>query len=431
MDSSAPLSDQVPAVKRLPNVSPRPPSELFRVVKTISAPTSSSGVYLCLPRALPPPFEPSNKIDPEVSEETIETHDAFKTISGNARLQQQLPLLTYKNLGDFLYKSMQENCTSALPEQHLKVLPQLFVVKTRKDTVELRNEASQFEEHDKRDKASLFVGSYVLRAEYSDSPFTSYICLRPIFGPILAQFGEASNKDDQGGIPSWFVSHIFMGLIDAVDFLHEEGLVHGRIEASNIMLNLYPTVMHHRYRGYPDILLIDFSATGPSDKDAVERDNRGMLEVMEQVISKWSDVAPFLDSDDVGDPIIALLASIEMTLSRHYDGYHSISDLRDGAEDIRHEGPQVIPRDLMMLLHADLTTAAELDRAVQEPPVAEVSASQEELGEISGDDSVTVGGSDYGAMNTGSTDDKIRIIEDRDTEVAEDEMDGCVAASTT
>ncbi|KAI4655296.1 hypothetical protein J4E93_000006 [Alternaria ventricosa] len=421
MESSAPSFDQASAVKRLPGAVPRPPSESFRVVKTLSAPRSSAGVYLCLPRALPLPFEPSNKIDPDIDDDTIENHDAWKTLSGFARLQQQLPLLTYKNLADVLYKSMQENRTSSLSEQHLRMLPQLVVVKTRKDTDVLRNEATHFEEHRKRDKASLFIGSYVLRAEYTDSSPTAYNCLRPIFGPTLAQFGEANILNDQGGIPSWFVAHIILGLIDAVWFLHEEGLVHGKVEASNIMLNLYPTVHHHRYRGYPDILLIDFSATGPSNEDAVKRDESDMLKVIEQVITKWSDVAPFLDTEDVGDPLIVLLAAVEMTLSGHYDGYHEISDLRDGAEDIRHEGPHVLPRTLMKLLHADLATAAELDRAVQEPPVTEAAVDKEALEEISEDDSVTVGGSDYGGVNPESTGDKTRIIEDGDVKFGEDE----------
>ena len=421
MDSSAPSFDQASAVKRLPGAVPRPPSESFRVVKTLSAPKSSAGVYLCLPRALPPPFEPSNKIDPDISDDTIENHDAWKTLSGFARLQQQLPLLTYKNLGDVLYKSMQENRTSSLSEQHLRMLPQLVVVKTRKDTDVLRSEATQFEEHRKRDKASLFIGSYILRAEYADSSPTSYTCLRPIFGPTLAQFGEANIKNDHGGIPSWFVAHIILGLIDAVWFLHEEGLVHGKIEASNIMLNLYPTVHHHRYRGYPDILLIDFSATGPSNEDAIKKDESDMLKVIEQTITRWSDVAPFLDTDEVGDPLIALLAAVEMTLSGHFDGYHSISDLRDGAEDLRHEGPHLIPKALLKLLHADLATAAELDRAVQEPAVIEGAADKEAFGELSEDDSVTVGGSDYGGVNPETMGDKMRIIKDGDVKFGEDE----------
>ena len=51
----------------------------------------------------------------------------------------------------------------------------------------------------------------------------------------------------------------------------------------------------------------------------------------------------------------------------------------------------------------------------------EVAADTETLGEISEDESVTVGGSDYGGVNPESTGDKTRIIEDGDVEFGEDE----------
>jgi serine/threonine protein kinase len=276
---------------------------------------------------------------------------------------------------------MQQNGTSALLDKHLRMLPQLVVVKTRRKTDELRNETLHIEiQHKKGEFTTLYIGSYVLRAQFTTSPSTSFICLRPIFGPTLAQFGEASNKDGQGGIPGWFVAHICVSLVDAVGFLHDGDIVHGKIEASNIMLNLYPTYMHHRYRGFPDVQLIDFSATGPGDEDAVEEDNRGILEVMERIITKWSDMAPFVgfvdDATSSGgegeDPLIAQLEFIEMMLAVDYDGYYNIPGLRERAEDMRHEGPKTMPKTLIKLLHEDLATAAELERAVQDPLVLKV-----------------------------------------------------------
>jgi serine/threonine protein kinase len=428
------------------------------VVKTLSAPTSSSGVYLCLPRALPSSFEPSDEVDSDLYDRVSETHDAFQTVSGNARLQQQLPLLSYKNLNDVLYKSMQQNGASALPDQHLRMLPQLVVVKTRRKTDELRNEALHIEEqHRKGECATLHIGSYVLGAQYTTSPSTSFICLRPVFGPTLAQFGEASNKDGQSGIPGWFVAHICIGLVDAVGFLHDEGMVHGKIEASNIMLNLYATYMHHRYRGYPDVQLIDFSATGPGDEDAVEEDSRGILEVMEQTIAKWSDVAPFIGFADNAtgsgregeDPLVAQLAFIEMMLAGDYDEYFNIPDLRERAEDMRHEGPEMMPKTLIKLLHEDLVPATEIERAVQDPLVLKVRNHREALGKVLEDVPVTMAGKGHAGMKTEriivmrfvrrklefldaigeyvaeeSTDDETRGIGDRDAELADDEMSG-------
>ncbi|KAG9192576.1 hypothetical protein G6011_11310 [Alternaria panax] len=379
------MPDQEPPMNSLLMAAPKPPDQLFRVVKPLSTLTSSSGVFLCLPRALPPSFEPLNEVDFALQDRIADIRDAFQTVPGNTRLRQQLPLLSYKSSKDVLCNNMQHNGASWLEDKHLKMLSQLVVVKTHKDTDGLRNEVLQVEgQHRKGEHATLHVGSYVLRAQYTDSPSTSFVCLRPVFGPTLAQFGEASNKD-QGHIPSWFVEHIFVGLVDAVGFLHDEGIVHGKIEASNVMLNLYPTYMHHRYRGYPDVQLMNFSLARECDEgddEAKERDNRSVLEPMEQVITRWSDVAPFMQfqSDatwlrgEGDDPLLIQLASIQRMLAEEYDGYTDLSELRERAVDVRHEGPETMPRNLMKLLHADLVTPDELDRAVRAPLVLKLTA---------------------------------------------------------
>ena len=61
--------------------------------------------------------------------------------------------------------------------------------------------------------------------------------------------------------------------------------MHGNIAPSNIMLNLYPTYMHLRYRGYPDVLLINFSQAGSTESADECEDVIAVLRVMEEVIT--------------------------------------------------------------------------------------------------------------------------------------------------
>ncbi|CAN9131100.1 unnamed protein product [Alternaria alternata] len=340
-----------------------------------------------------------------------DVHNAFQTVRGNTRLRQQLSLLSYKNSSDVLYENMQHNGTSLLQDKHLKMLPQLVVVKMSRDTDLLRKEVLQIEaQHKKGGRATLHVGSHVLRAQFTASTATSFVRLRPVFGPTLAQFGEASNKN-QGRIPGWFVGHICVALVDAVDFLHDEGIVHAKIEASNIMFNLYPTYMHHRYRGYPDVQLIDFSLAGQSHKnaeDAKEQDHHAVLELMEHVITEWSDVAPFMPfinnvtalSGEGDDPLLTQLALIRTMLSGVYDENTNLAELQARAVDIRHEGPETMPWNLMKLLHADLVTADELDRAVRAPLALRLTARREAMAKVIGDIPVTMGGRGHAGMKT-------------------------------
>jgi hypothetical protein len=53
--------------------------------------------------------------------------------------------------------------------------------------------------------------------------------------------------------------------------------------------------MHYQYRVYPDAQLIHFAVTSQDDKVAEERDNRDVLILVEQVITKWSGVAPSME----------------------------------------------------------------------------------------------------------------------------------------
>ena len=266
---------------------PKPPGTIFRVVKKLESHDSTSGVYLCLPRILPPPFTPSQDTDGDVPDDAPAIHAAYSKIPRNQRLRKQMPLLQGVNYADFLYRSMEHNGTSLLLDKHLKMLPQLVVVKLNKQTNQLRSEVDAIEAIYKEDgsNASLFIGSFVLSAQHTMEPKTSFMCLRPVFGPNLEQFGGASITDPNGGIPAWFVGHIILRLIETVNYLHDCEVMHGNIAPSNIMLNLYPTYMHLRYRGYPDVLLINFSQAGSTESADECEDVIAVLRVMEEVIT--------------------------------------------------------------------------------------------------------------------------------------------------
>ncbi|KAF5845438.1 hypothetical protein GGP41_003046 [Bipolaris sorokiniana] len=325
-------------------------------------------------------------IDEDLSNRCAPILVAFGKMTGNARLQQQLGLLEFKRLGDVLYQNMQENRTSLLRPGQIEMLPQLVVVKMSTEKEKVRREVEVVEEIHRMagEVTTLHIGSCILGSQYTEAPGTSYMVLRPIFGPTLEQFSERSSSGRSGSIPDWLMAHICIGLIEAVEFLHEHGMVHSKIEASNVMLSLYPVYMHHRYRGYPDMQLIDFPDCASAAAKDTALDVRGVLTVMEETMVKQNDAAPSGRSKrDVrgrtrkkqGDQN-PLLAQIRSMTAADYEGGMDSQGLRMSlvgiAQDMRHVGPETIPRDIVRLFHADLTTAAELECAVRNPLVLKV-----------------------------------------------------------
>ncbi|KAH7549090.1 hypothetical protein BM1_10475 [Bipolaris maydis] len=345
-------------------------------------------------------------IDEDLSTRCAPILAAFGKMTGNTRLQQQLGLLEYERLGDVLYQNMQEYRTSLLPQGQIKMLPQLAVVKMSTEKEKVRREVKVIEEiHSMAGEvATLHIGSYVLGSQHTEAPETSYMVLRPIFGPTLEQFSEKSSSGRSGGIPEWLMAHICVGLIEAVEFLHEHGLVHGRIEASNVMLSLYPVYMHHRYRGYPDVQLIDFSDCASAAAIVTALDVRGVLTVMEETMVKQNNAAPSGRSKrdvrgrtrekQVEQNI--LLAKIRDMTAADYEGDMNMQGLRKSlvgiAEDMRHIGPETMPRDIMRLIHADLTTDGELKCAVRNPLVLKMRSKKQATKAIGDDEPVDVVG---------------------------------------
>jgi hypothetical protein len=308
-----------------------------------------------------------------------------------------------------VYQAIQNNGTSFLLTRHLKMAMQLQIMKMSTEKERVRTEVDVVEHLHRvaEGEATLHIGLYILRAQHTLSASTSFAVLRPIFGPN----GTLSSLNNRAGIPGWFVAHICVGLLGAVEFVHEAGVVHGKISIANVMLSLYPVYIHHRYRGYPDTLLIGFSDSTRSE-DAGDRENdvRVVLQVMEQVVTKWRDVGPFLGSatgaggGEGEEPSVALLRHVQSILAGSYDGSFGVDDIRQPLalrlEDMRHESPQTIPRDLMKLLLPDLVTGPALDRAVQDPMVIRFQTKKVEMRRIVENVPVMIGGVRNAGMKT-------------------------------
>jgi hypothetical protein len=399
-----------------PSSAPKPPGSLFRIIKALSP-----GTYLCLPRELPPPFEQSTSVSADLHAKHGSVHSAFAMVP-NARLQQQLPLLTYTQLSDVLYEGIRNNGVSLLLNRHLKMAMQVVVVKTSQEKERVRKEVEAIEHlHRASEDSSLHIGSCLLSSQHTPSASTSFAVLRPVFGPNLVQFGSLISLANRGGIPSWLLAHTCLGLLDALQYCHEVGVVlHGKIGTASVVLSLYPTYMHHRYRGYPDVLLVGFSGATMSmeneegevdeeEEKGKEEDVRAVLQVMEQVVMRWSGVAPFMGGamdagggGGEGDGAeTALLRKVQSILAGSSLGVdHVRAQLAPRLGQMRHEGPDTIPQELMHLLHSDLVTGPELDRAARDPVVIKFQAKKKEMRRIVQDVPVVMGGAGNAGMKT-------------------------------
>lgn len=204
-----------------------------------------------------------------------------------------------------------------------------------------------------------------------------------------------------------------MGLIKAVTYLHNCGVAHSKIEASHVVLNLYPRSMYLRYRDYPDVQLINLSAARPIEQKKEAEDVRAVLRVLEEVTDEWSNVNPFNDMPiDIVDaqeeedqhPVVTLMVSIKRMLS--VDGPvvssmdHIHTELGGIAEDLLRQGPHTLPRNMMMLIHADFVTGEELNCAVRNSAVLKFPTRNEEMRRIVDDVPVAISGAANAGMKT-------------------------------
>lgn len=299
---------------------------------------------------------------------------------------------------------IQHNATSGLAQKNVDLLPQVVVVKMG----DVRGEVEVLEVLNQHEDAGLHVLA-LLRAQITRTPESSWMVTSPTFGARLREFGETMKES--GGVPNWLVAHIVLALLDSVAYVHAAGFSCGEIGAESVVLNAYPRVLWYRYRGYPDILLSDLSASQPlSDAGAVE-DAKAVLQVMQELIKQYSDTAPFLDIASTSgsgetitdDAILLILQSITTLLtSSAAPTLRAIrQQLQSRLIDIRHTGPETLPRPIARLMHSDLATNAEFEHALREPTVLRFTNKHEEYVKIVANEQVEMGRGRFAGMKTG------------------------------
>jgi hypothetical protein len=126
------------------------------------------------------------------------------------------------------------------------------------------------------------------------------------------------------------------------------------------------------------------------------------------VVTRWSGVAPFrggaMDAGGGGEgdgAETALLRKVQIILAGSSLGVdHIRAQLAPRLGQMRHEGPDTIPQELMHLLHSDLVTGPELDRAARDPVVIKFQAKKKEMRRIVQDVPVVMGGAGNAGMKT-------------------------------
>ena len=361
----------------------------------------SPTTHLCLPRVLPSTSS-SSALSSTPSPTTTQPLSAFTRLP-TPRLHQQTPLQQHAP-ATALLRAITANGTSALHNTQPALLPALVIVRTATQPAHLRAELDILAHlHAEREGSTLHIGPVALRAQLTGSAESSWVCYAPVFGPTLRELGEvvAARGSSQFYLPSWFLAHVFLQLVAGLEFLAAAGVAGGGIRAETVVVSLYPRGMHYRYRGYPDVVLADFSAAtrGGETDDGGEGDVRGSLELMVEAVSRWSDSAPFIGKATVDgvvetdEPLLLMMQSVRELLAAEKGVSLGEVRMRFGAtlERLRHEGPQHIPWTLFKVLHSDLATEEEFERALREPTVLKFETRLEEAAKILAGEPVVAG----------------------------------------
>ncbi|KAH7062940.1 hypothetical protein BKA63DRAFT_189377 [Paraphoma chrysanthemicola] len=399
----------------------KPPPHLFRNIKQLSENT-----YLCLPRTRYSSNSAAD-VDDSFSSYTIPPDTVTSSLAPFTRLPyhsfHRQTVLLETSLADALVQNVRHVGVSQLSERHISLLSSLVVVKTCSRPDKLRREMGILESvHTTRQSASLFLTPAPTRAQFTPSASTSFLCFPPTFGPSLRSLGEvvSAKQSAQFYLPSWFIGHVFLHLLTALEILGADGVVHGAITADNVVVNVYPRWFGWRFRGYPDILLTGFSAArrlldGAKEMDTTTNthndagaDVKAYLELMIEVVSKWSDCAPFIPKATVdgvmvsNDPVLLLMQAAREMLEGNQTP--SLADVKSrlGAEleRLRSEGPHGVPATLMKVLHSDLATEEEFRRGAVETTVLKFGARKEEITRMLAGEMVGMGAGGHVGMRT-------------------------------
>jgi hypothetical protein len=307
---------------------------------------------------------------------------------------------------DVLIWMVQHNGASALHPAYIALLPQVVVVKTEIDSDAMRNELQVLEDSNRKEESRLYV-PVLLKAQITRGPESNWLVTAPVFGRILRAFGEAMK--DSGGVPNWLLAHVFIALMDNVGYMHSAGYSCGTISVENLVLNPYRRVLWHRYRGYPDLVISSISIAQPLSPSGEKQDAAAILAVMEEMITSYSDVAPFLalgaDTDAnmvTDDPILRVLEGVKALQSQAQVTFQDIlARFRDSLVDIRHTGPDTFPRPVARMLHDDIATNEEFGNALREPSVVKFDRRHEEFVRIVADERVEMREGACAGMKTG------------------------------
>jgi hypothetical protein len=316
---------------------PTPPPHLFRTIKRLQ-----DGVFLCLPR----------------------------NVTG----------ATDSSLA--LARAIEEAGESKLEKEGVDVLPHLRIVRMSAAPAALKRELDVLE---------ALESDVLAKAQVTGVPESSWLCMYPVFGPTLETFG--AKYKDKGGIPSWFLAHILLSLVEQVSHMHAAGFALRTLTADTVMLDPYPRDTEaYRYRSYPAVHFTNLGSATDLNDAGEEQDVNAVLELMQRCVVEWSNIAPATDDD----PMILILHDIRSVLA--FSPLPPLDDLVARLTDVRHDGPtSYIPPTLRSLLHADLVTKEELADATV---VLKFVAKHEEFVRIVADEETLMGGAGFTGMRT-------------------------------
>jgi hypothetical protein len=315
MASLSSLSSISPAPTALP---PTPPPHLFRTITQLSS-TATTSTYLCLPRNIPP-FSPDTATFPQL-------------------------------------------VTTNLSRANTLLLPHFRAVTLSTTPSILRNLCNRIE------STNL---DRIYKAQFTPLPNSSWLVTTPVFSVDLSTFGLA-----HGGIPTFFLAHILLGILDA----GHSGVV---------LFDLYPRSTTWQFRGWPEVVVWP---RDDSDED--------VLWIMEQVAATWSDCVPFMDTQGDDEPLLVLLREVK-ALRR--EGGVTLDGVRERftgrLEDMRLLGPAELPVEMLRHMHADLATDREIEVAMRAPTVIRFERRYEAFLKLVAGERVDMGSGGHAGMKT-------------------------------
>jgi hypothetical protein len=331
-----------------------PNPDYFRIVEGPYHQTETISEFVCLPR----------KVSTESADEDVESPDALSSADGC-------------HVGSII---------TGRTAKYLK--SQLVIVKMHTTSKALRRERDILEVLHNLKGSEAFIGSYVWSETLFPEASESFLCMRPIFGKTLYGFGKACLKSRL--IPTYFVWHILLGLMDALDFIHDAGIAHGALTVATAVLRCDAPRGELQHRDYPDIVLTGFGAAAGQDGDGEFEDCFNLVWIMyARVITRWSDIVTlmrFVNMDaEQSTPLLRLAQAFKTMMNAASNGQMeaTVKDLKKEWEDIavteREKGPDECPEWIKFAAYDDVATGEDLEAAAQPPLVLNFGADSDKF----------------------------------------------------